>query len=311
MIKLVFCTFLILISLATYADQSLYTTDSNQGYSVSGVTDLLKNYAASIKNKSRPKNLLFYVHGRGNHPMKGQESIAQIEKEQNLKVILFHWPAKSKWHVRPVKAAINASSDFKIFLDNINEYKSENPEVFKNIKVSILIHSMGTIILKDFIETFYEGNYPRDLFDTMTLNSSDTSTRGHKKWVERIDFSKNIVITTNKFDVVLMTSKILSLKKPRLSGPRLGTRIRRRFGFGYFPLAKNAIYYDYSKLSFYGHIHYKKNKYEESKILRNVYADLLNGKIVEPTTQNGVYKVKRKRIYFFKDKMIKKVKLKK
>jgi hypothetical protein len=49
--------------------------------------------------------------------------------------------------------------------------------------------------------------------------------------------------------------------------------------------------------------------YDESPAIRNIFKKLYNGEKVLPTKENGVYKVKKNKVFFFTDKPIYKIKI--
>ncbi|MCD4817910.1 MAG: alpha/beta hydrolase [Candidatus Cloacimonetes bacterium] len=267
----------------------------NQGieYSIEDFPTAIDSLAQVIQDNPKYDNLIFFIHGHGNHPQKAiKKRVPELEKDYSAKVILFHWPTWEKSKIYPDEEAIQAGKDLiKIFKD-LKKFKEENPETYKSINPSLLIHSMGNIVFKTFVETSNRKEFA-NLFNTILLNAADVDTENHHKWVDKISESDNIYITINNNDPVLHSSaKAINNKI------RLGQKLKSMFN-GEYTLSKKAVYLDLSQTGVL-HKYYMKKKHKGNESLKYFYEQVLNGEKVKLTEKHGIHKVEGKPVYFIK-----------
>ncbi|MFT6068931.1 MAG: hypothetical protein ACJAT2_002959 [Bacteriovoracaceae bacterium] len=236
----------------------------------------------SVIKDAGEKNILFYVHGRGQHPEKGIDYLPQFEKSYNLKIVMFHWDSWINTITRPERNAVAAGADLNNCLQNLEQYKKEKPEAFKNRKIFYMSHSMGNIVFKSFMENYYSRNFPDDLFAGLILNAPDVESRHHNKWVDKINFSRNIYINFNGDDFTLLGSKAIDYKDFRFfRGYRLGATPRSY-------ISKNATYLDLSSISLGGHEYFlEASDHPISQIFRDIFQE--RGKFNIPYKLNKKY----------------------
>ncbi len=253
----------------------IFINNDENAYKCSDLNDILQ------EKLDLTKDILFFVHGRGKHPEKGLAYIDTVEGNYDLNVIMFHWNSWINSISRPENNAIDSSRELQNCLNQINRYK----EVSKTDKKFFFFsHSMGNIVFKYFLKDLYEkSTFNNELFKSIILNAPDVESKKHNLWVDKIDFSKNIFITFNLDDSVLIGSKAIDYKDVRpFRGFRLGTR-------PYSGITKKANYLDFSKLTIGGHEYFRYDKsHNITKILNSIFKNNSFSKF--PHNQHKKYK---------------------
>jgi len=249
-----FLMFMMFLAVKAHADVGFYIADSSEPHKSYEIDSILNNF---IENNP-DRDILFYVHGRSRTLEKEWNNINKIEEIYNVKVLMLHWDSWSNAVDRPVENTVIASGYLLQAMNYINSYKNRNKAKFQNRKLLMMCHSMGNIILKNYMENYFSSSFlSTNLFDSLVLNGSDTPFTGHKKWVEKIKFSQDIIITMNKNDSVLLASRVLDYTQLNLADDRLGLGLGiDNYLFFNTSLAQNAKYYDFTAISGMEHRHY-------------------------------------------------------
>ncbi|MCK5633374.1 alpha/beta hydrolase, partial [bacterium] len=289
---IIFLMMLYFINLSAFAESKILLNKGIE-YSIDDFPTAIDSISKVIQNNPDYDNLIFFIHGHGNHPKKAiQKRVPELEKDYSAKVILFHWPTWEKSKIYPDKESIQAGKDLIKVFRYLKKFKEENTEVYESIKPTLLIHSMGNIVFKTFIEISDRKEFA-NLFNTILLNAADVDTENHHRWVDKISESENIYITLNRHDPVLQSSaKAINNKI------RLGQKLESIFN-GEYPFSKNAVYLDLSKTGVL-HKYYMKKKHKENKSITYFYEKVLNGEKIELTEKHGIYKVEEKPVYYVK-----------
>jgi len=272
---------------------ALITADK-KSHSISSAYSLLEASVQDVKSSDGFDNIIIFVHGRGKHPEKAfkKSLLADLESNYSAKVIMFNWGPSWKGPLGyPEDAAGAAAEDFKKVLRDFSQYKKQNGIEIDGIKMTLLTHSMGSIVIE---KGFESKTLLPQVFDTIVISSSASAGKTHSKWVENIDVAKNIYITVNKADPIL--GKAGTKERDR----RLGKGLENRKG-DLFVLASNAHYIDVSEVDvkhrYYLHRDLRNGK---SKFLRRLFDKVLNGIQAELNLENGVKEASRERIYTIK-----------
>lgn len=283
--------FALLFSISIFADD-LYISKNANGKSCEELPHLLlKEYK---RKTSAP--ILFFIHGRGKHPEKGLAYLPNLEERYGINVIMFHWDSWINAISRPEQSAQDAAARFAICLDEIERFKTQEPEVFNKRPLLFMSHSMGNIVLKTLVENnLFKSR--GSIFESMILNAADVPLDEHKEWIEKISLSKNVFITFNSNDAVLIGSKFIDYKDGDFfSGRRLGRAkssvLKKR------EMAKNAKYLDFSDLTFAGHQHFLDDGKNSQLPLTRIFEDILYGKnrfstLYRLNRENQVYEFQR------------------
>jgi hypothetical protein len=183
------------------------------------------------------KPIVLYVHGRGDEPSKSlKDGILQsVADEYKANQILFTW-ASSKGAF-PESEARDAGPSLGNVFNQLKDIRSS--EKSKGLKVTLLTHSMGSIVLEGFLKD-YTGDLPAGLFDSVVISSSASTVDNHAAWVEKINFSPNVLITYGHEDPLLTGAGI------GIGTARLGKHGTRQHG-DKERVAVNAVYADFSQ----------------------------------------------------------------
>ena len=155
--------------------------------------------------ESPDKNILFYIHGRSQTLEKEWNNINEVEKVYNVRVLMLHWESWNYALGRPVANTYEASKQLGLVLNQISLYKNRNRDYFQDHKFFIMFHSMGNIVLKNYVK---KDNSIQDstLFDTAILTGADVPFTGHRKWLSKLNLARDVFVVMNQKDLVLLAS---------------------------------------------------------------------------------------------------------
>ncbi len=277
-----------------YAELKLFSTDSKMPF---GENEFVSKMDEIFKEG---KNLLFFVHGRGQHPEKGLNLILEMEKRYDLKVVMFHWDSWIDVVTRPVESAINSSGDLRLLFILLDNYRRTHSQLIGDKKISLLAHSMGNLVVKYFVKNYFVSQLSPQLFDSFILNAADTKAKFHKNWLEKIYFANQIFVVMNKHDRILLASKASDfVNYGILFSSRLGRKIEARGK--YYSLVDGVYYIDLSNLVGKGHRHFLRKLEEREFFLHLFFQNILNGEIFHLEDYQGVLKSpERPNLYIFK-----------
>ena len=109
------------------------------------------------------------------------------------------------------------------------------------------------------------------LFDNVIINAAAVEQKNHTKWVEQLQFQKNIFINSNRRDFNLNGLRI-STKH----GKQLGQKVTH-------PFASNAVYFDFTKSVGFriptgpSHTYFIGKIPERNKNICLIYSEMLHG----------------------------------
>lgn len=186
------------------SDYPLYLSDESR-YSYSQVETALDR-AFSYK-----KPVLLFVHGRGNEPEKSLNggtfvegnAVHKLEQQYGVKVVMFNWESSAFLYDRdkPLKRMPASAASFKKVLAKVNTYMNAN----KDKKLTLLAHSMGSIVLQKYIQT-YGWEYKNKIFSSVLFTSPDADNKNHSVWLDKVAASEKVFVTINKDDDILEKS---------------------------------------------------------------------------------------------------------
>lgn len=261
--------------------------------------------------RKEKKNLIFFVHGFNNNMKDVLDRAHLLEKEYNVEVVAFSWPANGGG-ARGVasylsdKADANASvgalnrclAKFHDYLDGFNQsqiqiiyqqaeekygdnperrdqYITEQSEKVCPFTVNMMLHSMGNYLYKKMLgSSAFKGKLLT--FDNVMLVAADTNNDGHAQWVQSIRCRKRVYVTINEDDVALMASRIKS-----------GQEQRARLG--HYPYELNAngtVYVDFTNASYVkrSHAYFEKGSLR-NRTVKRFFDQAINGQRAE----SGLY----------------------
>ena len=257
-----------------------------------------------FQKEAPEKNIIIYVHGRGRAIDEKWETIKVLEDKYNAKMIMFHWQSWSSMTSRPTDKATEAIDELAEVFKQIKEYKEANPEIFRTKKISLLTHSMGNIVLQDYVEKHYKHDLNdsagRPLFNTWVSVGADVGLTNHKDWVAAIDFAEKKYITMNDGDIVLRASYMLDLKtfKPQYYKLGLGFRdlhLRKKTIAKY--TSPDTTYIDLSKSLSREHRYFD----SETVLMYKVFNPILNGEDFRPEYLGVKFKQFNENMFYVND----------
>jgi esterase/lipase superfamily enzyme len=186
------------------SDYPLYLSDESR-YSYAQVETALDR-AFSYK-----KPVLLFVHGRGNEPEKSLNggtfvegnAVHKLEQQYGVKVVMFNWESSAFLYDRekPLKRMPASAASFKKVLAKVNTYMKAN----KDKKLTLLAHSMGSIVLQNYIQT-YGWEYKTKIFSSVLFTSPDADNKNHSVWLDKVAQVEKVYVTINKDDDILEKS---------------------------------------------------------------------------------------------------------
>lgn len=259
--------------------------------------ELLNDAVKSIRTDAAYDNLILFVHGRGQHPCHAFDKslIYDLESDYSAKVIMYHWPSWQGMFVFPDTNARKAAVDFKTVISTVADYRNNNKDLVKDIKFTLLTHSMGSIVLEKFMLN-KGGHLVSGAFDTVVINASASSGEKHAEWVGKIGFAEHVYITINQADPTLGKAEFYEEFRSRdMKFRLLGKSLASKKGVDY-SLADNAKYIDLTRLSL-RHVYYIHRYLKDKPALKFFYDRALNGLPAMLDKEHGVIKVEREQVY--------------
>ena len=248
--------------------------------------------------RKRNRNCLFFVHGFNNVIDDVVERCMNFQKEFDVEVIAFSWPAdegllgatnyRSQKH--EAKLSVNALDRC---LEKLNEYltdhlkkieeenarKKESEREKCNFTFNMALHSMGNYLLKNLMNsTVYEGETL--IFDNVVLMAADANNEDHAQWVDRIAHRKRIYITINESDQALAASRVKFGKEQKA---RLGHYTKNL-------LSSKAVYLDFTQADGVddSHAYFEGDLLEDNTIIREVFDRMFKGQAVEDVLRDDL-----------------------
>ncbi|MBC7457332.1 MAG: alpha/beta hydrolase [Bdellovibrionaceae bacterium] len=156
------------------------------------------------------KPVVIYIHGRGDEPLKsiegkpliGGATVPKIEKDFDVRVILFNWDSQGLLldRKKPLSNIPAAVESFKKVLAAIKTYNLTNK------KLILHAHSMGSIVIQTYI---LQNGWPAagsPIFSNVLFTEPDADNLKHAVWMDQISSQENVFITINNDDVILNRS---------------------------------------------------------------------------------------------------------
>ncbi len=267
---------LILLSVFTLININLMAVDFKQialyksgiptPYNVEDIHKILDDFEAEDPNK----DILFYVHGRSRTLEKVWGNSITLENTRNLKVLMLHWNSWSNMVSRPLNNASEAGLTLKHSIHEIKKYIDSHPEQFLKKKIFFLSHSMGNLVVKSYVENYFDENLNANIFDAAIFNAPDVPYIDHKKWMDRLHFSENNFVLMNKVDPVLNASRLLDLKIKNFFDERLGMGIKLYVHTNHI-LSEHLNYFDVTYVDGFEHTHFLSNRKKIVKIFDFIF----------------------------------------
>ncbi len=253
------------------------------------------------------RNLLLFVHGYNNNVEAVVERAYQLQDEFSVKVVPFSWPANGggaagaldyKSDKKDARASIGAldrvldmsrhylkqlrEEELEQIRQDANERFADDAETRDEFlartinqqcpfRVSLMLHSMGNYLFKQLLKsTLYSGD--ELIFDNVVLVAADTNNRGHKSWIDRVEFRNRMYVTINENDSAL-----------RLSRMKSGSEQKARLGHYPYELdSRRTVYVDVTESKHVGDSHaYFEGDALQNASVKDFFKAALNGEVAE------------------------------
>lgn len=220
---------------------------------------------------------LLFVHGDSKTYEQAAMRGMDIQHFHNIRVLVFSWPSKDlelngiKNFKNSKEIAFSSAHHFAELIYFMESFKDKNPAFSKKAKLSLFLHSLGNLLLKNMALDGNEYINGGIIFDNVIINSAAVNQKNHSDWVERLSFQKRIYITSNRSDFNLKGVRIFTKE-----GKQLGEVIEK-------PIAKNASYINFSDAIGFKiptgitHTFFIGKIPEQNFNIRNLYTKLFHG----------------------------------
>jgi hypothetical protein len=271
----------------------------NQKFAVENINTALDNLLA---RSGDTKTIIFYVHGRAageeKEPDKSLKAVVPcLEDEYPARALMFFWPGSAEGGPLgfPEDQARQAGPGLGQALAGLKKYKADNSVKLQGRKFVLLTHSMGSIVLEEYLGSYKAGDLPSGLFDTVVISSSASASKGHADWLKKTDFSGHTYVTVNDKDSVVGAAGVIELEA------KLGKKLKTLFGCN-VALAPNALYVDFSETGV-NHRYFIASGQEGNPYIKDFFKAVLSGDPFKFDGYDGVDKVEQRdgtKIYYFK-----------
>ena len=294
---------LILFTQLCFAEIALYTTENKTPHAVSEMTDILEKFL----RENPEKNIVFYVHGRSHTMEKEWNKLPVLESKYNIKVVMLHWESWTSMLSRPVKHSEEAAPALAEAFQEIQKFRDSHQDTFETKKITLLCHSMGNLVLKNFVEqqlplALNSNLNDHPIFDNYVSAGADVPLIDHHKWLSQIKFAKKKYIMMNNRDIVLLFSYFLDLKVLDPNHYKLG------LGFDNFQgkedqikekLSIDTTYVDLSHTVKADHGYFVGRK----PLTLNIFDHLLNGEVfvIDPQALEKAKLTRENNIFYVRD----------
>jgi hypothetical protein len=193
----------------------------------------------------KQRDMVVYTEGMGKLFTSEVERGISMSGQYQVNVLMLDYPSitTNRRTIGNYRFAMrNARVNYRDFVPVLDTLKRiRQGSEFHEAHLALFFHSMGNILLRKLIR---RGKLPplndEVWVDNLILNAPCVPAERHNKWLEKIHFAKHIYVHFNPEDHTLAGAHLLSKKK------QLGEKLHR-------PLAKNAIYINFSHIAGRGH----------------------------------------------------------
>ncbi len=235
------------------------------------------SFESMFKQDFKHNDWLVFIHGDSKTLQTSVDRAKEIQKLHNVNILIYSWPSKDP-EVSPFKnfkvSYSNveiASPYFNDFLTMIDILKKSDESPFQEENISLFLHSLGNYYLERMVKDNLHTGLDEHLFDNLIINAAAVEEKGHKEWVEQLNFSQRIYINSNDDDFSLTGLRIISPL-----GRQLGEGPRSDY-------AENAVYVNFTEaVGFPGslgpsHSYYFASIPEKSENIKQFYTGIFHG----------------------------------
>lgn len=178
---------------------------------------LFEQILTDIKTGVRRSNWVFYIHGFNQSFRSSLDACQEISQTYGVDVINFSWPSNPGGFVtdeyKQARQAAKASSNaLDRTLEKLGNYLTNRTfeEISScTISLNLLIHSLGNYLVENFVrEPIFSDQI--GIFDNIIFHQADVDNRGHREWIDKIEYGKRLYATINENDSVLKASNAIN-----------------------------------------------------------------------------------------------------
>jgi hypothetical protein len=229
-----------------------------------------RSLSKALNNANISSDFMLYTEGHGKLFSDNVARGIYTSRLYAVSVIMFDWPSKvpdykvEKNFYTSIHNAKSVAKQFNELLLLLGDYKN-NAYQEKMVHLSMFFHSLGNYVLLNTLKKYGSQHYNSNLIDNIIFNAPCVPSRGHNKWLEQLEFQKNIYVMYNK-------------KDPALKG---ATFLLGKFLLGSRPmhLAKNANYFNLKKVAHVSHNCFlRKSILNSHPEIQDIYTDLFHSR---------------------------------
>jgi len=201
----------------------VYTSDA-KGFASNELRPLFDR----LLGGSRP--IVLFIHGRGKEPGKSLQgagffaglagveghAVAKLEA-YGVVVVMISWDSERSGFLifglsdraRSLGNTAAGAQRLGVVLDSLGESLQSREQLhLTHPPITLLAHSMGTIVLQKYIEqnNGFRRQTAGPTFTNVLISSADADNIGHATWVDKIANVEHVFITTNPDDPTLVKS---------------------------------------------------------------------------------------------------------
>lgn len=158
---------------------------------------------------AKTSDWLLFVHGDGKTYNESVQRGFDIQNTYNVNLIVFSWPSELP-NINGLKNFKNSERNvteseghFNQLLSFMKDFKERNRSFQEEASLSMLLHSLGNLHLKELIDSTNSERIGDTIFENIIMNSAAVNRENHEDWVEKLSFQKRIYITNNHYDYSL------------------------------------------------------------------------------------------------------------
>ncbi len=179
----------------------------------------MKDLSSAMMYLPKNKNWCFYIEGFGKTFPLAHYRAAGLATQYNLNVVIYDYPSYNEHknvianYFLTLKTAKKSSAQLPTFLKLMAQFTTEYKAKNNNTHFSLLVHSMGNIIVKEAVESKLLNGLQQPIVDRLILNNPCVKAKHHENWVDSIPWAQEVFIHHNKKDRQLMGAYLLQKQK--------------------------------------------------------------------------------------------------
>lgn len=219
--------------------------------------ELFEEIATGISSGIYKRNWVFYIPGYNQSSRSALDASWQISDKYEVDIVLFSWPSNPgvfiiEEYPEAIEAAKISAQALRRTFKKLDTYMKNCPldsNEQRRISLNLLIHSLGNFVVENYVRS-YRLLEINKIFQNTIFHQADVDNKGHKEWIDNINFGRRIYVTLNKHDYVLTGSGAFHLDRLNAKNVnnRLGNKTKKL-------TAQKPIYVDFTNGIFVANAH--------------------------------------------------------